>query len=272
MINLNINNKIRKAIIVVCGFFMLSYASFGFTDELYLLGDGDTVHITVYGQTDLTTDARISPEGKIPYPLLGEVNIGGLSAEAAAARIAQKLKSGGFIKAPQVAVSVKSYLSQQVSILGQIHKPGNYSLEGKVKILDLLAKAGGVTPEAADVIVLVKKAIESESVRHEIDLKKFYEGDMSLNMQMSSGDVILVPKMDTFFVYGEIRKPGMYRLEREMTVMQALSVGGGVNERGSHKGLKVNRRQANGEMKKIKVKLTEKLMPDDVLYVKERLF
>jgi polysaccharide export outer membrane protein len=95
---------------------------------------------------------------------------------------------------------------------------------------------------------------------------------MSQNIKVSEGDFVLVPKMDTFYVHGEVSRPGVYRLERGMTVMQALSVGGGITGRGSLKGMKVTRKLPDGTTKEIKLELTDELQPDDVLYVKERLF
>jgi polysaccharide export outer membrane protein len=243
-----------------------------FADQEYLIGGGDMVEITVYEQPDLTTKARISQDdGSIIFPLLGEVAIAGLTPEAAGRKIEKLLRDGGFIKAPQVALTVREFLSQKIPVMGQVNNPGQYMLKGESRVVDLITAAGGVKGDAADVIVLVSNK-SGKSVRYEIDLLKFYTGDMSQNMEVSMGDFILVPKMDTFYIHGEVKRPGMYRLERGMTAMQSLSVGGGLTNRGSLKGMKVTRRQADGNTKKINVELTDLLQPNDVLYVKERLF
>jgi polysaccharide export outer membrane protein len=247
-------------------------SSLALAEGEYLLGDGDTVNITVYGHQDLTVVARISPEGTISYPLLEEVKIGGLTPQAAGRKIARMLKEGGFIKSPQVSLSVQDYSSQQIHIIGQIGNPGNYPLEGESNVVDMIARAGGVQDDAADVIFVIKKGADGKPVRHEIDLLRFYDGDMTQNIQVTRGDTILVPKMDTFFIHGEVKRSGEYRLERGMTVVQALSVGGGLNDRGSLKGMKVTRRLADGDTEKVKVELNDLLKPGDVLYVKERLF
>jgi polysaccharide export outer membrane protein len=241
-------------------------------EEGYLLGGGDTVSITVYEQPDLTTKARISQDdGTIIFPLLGEVALTGLTPEAAGRKIEKLLKEGQFIKAPQVTVTVAEFTSQKIPVMGQVKSPGEYSLKGEKRVVDLITQAGGVKADAADIIIVVSNEA-GRSVRHEIDLLKFYAGDMSQNIKVSRGDFILVPKMDVFYVHGEVKRPGMYRLERGMTAMQALSVGGGLSGRGSLKGMKVTRRRADGTTEKIGVELTDKLKPDDVLYVKERLF
>ena len=134
-----------------------------------------------------------------------------------------------------------------------------------------MAEGEAPKDDAADIIAVVKNE-NGKQVRHEIDLLRFYAGDMTQNIKVSMGDFLMVPKMNEFYIHGEVKKPGMYRLERKMTVMQALSVGGGISDRGSLKGIYITRNQEDGATKKFKVELTDKVKPDDVLYVKERLF
>ncbi|HED12118.1 MAG TPA: polysaccharide export protein EpsE [Gammaproteobacteria bacterium] len=240
--------------------------------EEYLLGGGDVVQIVVYGQADLSIESRLSQDSAtIAYPLLGEVPLGGLTPAQAGQKLAKLLKAGGFLKTPQVTVSVKDYLSQQVPVMGQVNNPGEYSLKDESRVVDLIAQAGGLKTNAADEIVVVKLE-NGKPIKHKIDLMRFYAGDMSQNIRVARGDFILVPKMDTFYIYGEVTQPGKYRLERGMTVMQALSVGGGVSGRGSLSGMKVTRIQPDGKTKKVDVDLNDILQPNDVLYVKERLF
>lgn len=239
--------------------------------EGYFLGEGDTVKIVVYEQPDLTAVVRINHVGTITYPFLGEVAIGGLTPGTAGQLIASRLDIGGFVKAPQVTLTVEKYRSHQIPVLGQINKPGKYSLEGKTLVIDLLAQAGGLTKDAADVITVVRNDV-GRPVRYLIDLVRFYGGDMSQNIEVASGDIILVPKMDIFYVYGEVNRPGVYRLERDMTTMQAISVSGGLTGRGSTGGIKISRRRTDGKIQKVEVELTDMLQPNDVLYVKERLF
>ncbi len=263
----------NRAIFLLIGWIIaaLGPALNAFAGEEYLLGGGDTVTVTVYDQPDLSTQARISNKGTITFPLLGEVPIAGLSAEQAGRKLARLLEQGGYLKHPQVSVAVKEFQSQKIPVMGEVNTPGEYSLSGESRVVDLISQAGGLKPDAADVIVVVKKEGD-KSVRHEIDMLRFYAGDMSQNIHVSKGDFILVPKMDTFYIHGEVKRPGMYRLERGMTVMQALSVGGGISDRGSLSGMKVTRTKKDGSTEKVGVELTDKLKPNDVLYVKERLF
>ncbi|MFC1771781.1 polysaccharide export protein EpsE [Pseudomonadota bacterium] len=273
---------LRKNLRSIAGFFWIlllvlseqAFASEGqfFAQEDYQLGGGDSVYVQVYEQPDLTTEARISQDdGTITFPLLGEVAISGLSPEEAGLKIARLLKDGGFVKNPQVALTVREFQSQKIPVMGQVGSPGEYALKGESRVVDLISQAGGLKTDAADVIIVVKHE-SGKSVKHEIDLLSFYAGDMSQNIRVSRGDFILVPKMDTFYVHGEVKAPGMYRLQRGMTVMQALSVGGGVTGRGSLSRIKATRTESDGATKKIGVELTDKVQPNDVLYVKERLF
>lgn len=257
-------------VLLLCAIFL--NPSQAVAEAEYLLGGGDTVNISVYEQPDLSTVSRISPEtGAITYPLLGEVKIAGLTPESAGKKIATLLKEKGILKFPEVTLSVQDYLSQSIPVMGQVNRPGEYPLTGESRVVDLIAQAGGVQEDAADIIVVVKHE-DGKQVRHEIDLLRFYAGDMSQNIKVSEGDFILVPKMDTFYIHGEVQRPGSYRLERGMTAMQALSVGGGLTERGSLKGMKVTRTKPDGSTESVSVGLTDKLKPNDVLYVKERLF
>lgn len=243
-----------------------------FAAEEYRLGGGDTVTIKVYEQPDLNTVSRISQDdGTITYPLLGEVALGGLTSEEAGQKIARLLKEEGYVKFPEVTLTVKEFLSQKIPVMGEVNKPGEYVLQGEVRVVDLIAQAGGLRKDAADTIVVVKNE-NGKPVRYPIDMLRFYAGDMSQNIEVAEGDFILVPKMDTFYIHGEVKRPGSYRLERGMTVMQALSIGGGLSERGSLRGMKVTRMKADGGTEKVGMELNDRLMPKDVLYVKERLF
>ncbi|HED14790.1 MAG TPA: polysaccharide export protein EpsE [Gammaproteobacteria bacterium] len=276
MVNYSRNNIKRNFQLPLIRWLCLLVLSFNscfiFAAEDYLLGGGDKIQISVYEQPDLTTNVRISQDdGTITFPLLGEVAIAGLSPEAAGSKITKLLKDGGFIKDPQVSVSVQEFLSQKIPVMGQVNSPGEYSLKGESRVIDLIAQAGGLRTDAADVITVVKNE-GGKSVKYEIDLLQFYAGDMSQNIGVSRGDFILVPKMDKFYIQGEVQGPGMYRLERDMTVMQAISVGGGITGRGSLKGIKVTRHKADGKTQKIRVELMDRLQPNDVITLKERLF
>lgn len=241
--------------------------------EEYKLGAGDVVKILVYEYPDLTTETQITEAGNINFPLVGEVTIGGLGKSAAEAKVASLLKSGGFVRQPQVNVTVLEYRSQRVSVMGQINKPGKYALDAaKTRITDLLSLAEGVTADAADVITVVSTQA-GNTVKKDVDLiKLFQEGDLEQNIVVGNNDLIYVPRAPVFYIYGEVQKPGPYRLERNLSLMQALSLGGGLTERGTERKIKVHRLDESGEKQALELSLSDRLQADDVVYVKESLF
>lgn len=244
--------------------------------EEYVIGPGDVVNIRVYEHDDLTTTARINDSGKITFWLLGDVPLAGLTTSKAESTLARLLLSGGYIKNPQVSVSVTEYRSQQVSVLGSVSKPGRYPInENTSSLLDLLAEAGGLREDASTQLVLIRKDKNQQAgEKIPVDLLGLLAGDLRLDIKMMAGDVLFAPKLEQFYIYGEVQHPGMFRLERNMTVMQALSVGGGLTAKGTQRGVVINRREGGGDgkVREIKVDLSETVLPNDVVYVKESLF
>lgn len=236
------------------------------------LGPGDVVKISVFGNDDLTLETRVSEAGTITFPLIGEVKVGGLSTGQAERKIADALNQGGFVRNPQVNMLVSDMQSQQVSVLGQVNKPGRYPVDGKRNLTDVLALAGGMTPEAGDTVVLMRTR-DGKTTKETIDLDKMMSSqDPNSNPQMMAGDSIYVERAPHFYIYGEVQKPGSYKLERNMIVLQALSAGGGLSLRGTERGIRIKRRDANGELHVIDAKHDDLVKADDIIYVKESLF
>jgi polysaccharide export outer membrane protein len=237
------------------------------------LGAGDTIRVTVFQNPDLTTETRISEQGTIVFPLIGEVTVAGQTPVGAGARIAEQLKQGNFLKSAQVNVSVVQVRSRQVSVLGYVARPGRYALDDiSSKLTDILAFAGGISPGGADTVTVVGDRNGSEK-KLEINIPEMIRnGDMSANFNVQSGDTIYVPAAPVFYIYGEVQRAGAYRLEPDMTVMHALSLGGGLTPRGTTRGLQIHRRIPNGTVVNIEVKLASRVQSDDVIYVRESLF
>ena len=263
----------RSALTAVLCAAVIAQPAGAFGQSREALGEGDSIRITVFQNPDLTTETRISERGTITFPLIGEVELAGLTPAQAEFRIARQLVDGKFVLKPQVSLNVVQVRSRQVSVLGQVARPGRYALDGNSSsVTDLLALAGGIIPTGDDnVTVILSRNNKIEKL--EINVPKMYTtGDLSSNIQLQSGDTIFVQRAPVFYIYGEVQRAGSYRLEPGMTVMQALSVGGGVTARGTDRGLKVRRKAADGSFKTIGVELTDRLQPDDVIYVKESLF
>ncbi len=237
------------------------------------LGAGDTIRITVFQSPDLTTETRISQTGSIVFPLIGEVELGGLTPAEAGARIADRLRRGNFIVRPQVVVALVQLRSRQVHVLGQLLRPGNYVLEdSSTRLTDILTLAGGISPIGADKVTLLTNRGGKPETR-EIDVPAIFRGgDASANIQIESGDTIFVERAPVFYIYGEVQRAGAYRLEPNMIVMQALALGGGLTLRATERGIGVHRRLPNGKFKKLDAKLTDPIQTDDIVFVRESLF
>jgi len=239
----------------------------------YRLALGDNIRITVFQSPDLSLETRITEAGVISYPLLGSVNLAGLTVAEAEQRIANGLRTGNFVKQPQVSISVVQARGNQVSVLGQVGRPGRYPLEtGEVRMTDLLATAGGVSAGGSDIIVVVG-ARNGQPYRSEIDLPTVFAANRrGSDVLLQNGDVIWVERAPTIYMYGEVQRPGALRLERNMTVMQALATAGGLTQRGTARGLRVSRKDANGVVREVEPTMVDTLRPDDVVFVRESVF
>jgi polysaccharide biosynthesis/export protein len=195
----------------------------------YHIGPGDILKITVFKSPDLTLDARVSEVGTISYPLLGSVQVSDLTLPAAEKKIGQLLKEGGFVVNPQVNILLTQAFGNLVSVLGEVNKPGRYPLDAAGGHLSgMLATAGGVTPTGADVAI-VTGIRAGKAFRREIDfVKASLDANTTEDIALAGGDTVYVNRQQIFYIYGEVQHAGQFRLEKDMTVMQALAVGGGV--------------------------------------------
>jgi polysaccharide export outer membrane protein len=247
-------------------------ASQGGNPVLDQLGMGDMVRITVFRNPELTTEAKVSERGTILFPMIGEVPVTGLTPSQAGQRIADKLKQGRFVVNPEVNVSIAQVNSRQVSVLGNVNKPGRYPLDAmSVKLTDFLAVAGGVASPGSDFVTIVSQK-DGKTTKRDVDLAAmFRSGDLSGNLELQPGDTVYVHKAPLVYVYGEVQKGGAYRVEPHMTVMQAIALGGGVTPRGTQRGIKITRREGE-KVSQIDARLTDVVQPDDVIYVRESIF
>lgn len=239
----------------------------------YRLALGDTIRITVFQSPDLSLETRITEAGVISYPLLGSVALMGLTVAEAEQRIANGLRDGKFVNQPQVSINVVQARGNQVSVLGQVGRPGRYPLEtGAVRVTDMLAIAGGVAPTGSEVVVVVGTR-GGQPYRAEVDLSHVFGADRDkIDVLLQNGDVIWVERAPMIYMYGEVQRPGAMRLERNMTVMQALASAGGLTLRGTARGLRVSRKAADGSLSEIQPAMTDILRPDDVVFVRESVF
>lgn len=238
----------------------------------YVLGAGDVIRITVFQSPELTLDTRVPESGVISYPLLGSVNIGGLTIAQAERRLAEGLLQGKFLRNPQVSILITQLRGSQASVLGHAVRPGRYPLElTNTRLSDLMALAGGVAPDGSDQLVVVGKR-NGKPFRAEIEFSKLFRGGSDQDIVMQNDDVVYVERAAQIYIYGEVQRPGALRLERGMTLLQALAAGGGLTPRGTQRGIKVHRKDADGAVQELSPTMQDTLQAGDVIYVRESLF
>ena len=239
----------------------------------YKLGSGDVIRVAVFQNPDLSLETRLTENGIINYPLLGNIRIGGLTVTAAEKLISDGLRNGNFVRQPQVTIVVLQIRGNQASVLGQVNRPGRFPIEvADMRLSDLLAMAGGTAPTGADTVV-VTGVRDGKPFRTEVDLPTLFSSAGSSNdLIILNGDTVWVDRQPLVYIYGEVQRPGPLRLERGMTLLQALATGGGVTARGTQKGIKVHRKDGSGAVKIIEPRMTDQLQDGDVVYVRESLF
>jgi polysaccharide export outer membrane protein len=246
-----------RILIAIC-LFAGAAAALAQTDKL---GSGDAIRVLVHQQPDLTTEARVTPNGTIAMPLIGEVKVAGLSTGEAAGAIAESFKKGKFLKNPQVTVALTTLRSRQVSVLGLVTRPGRYALDDTSSgLTDVIAAAGGITPTGDDTVTVIR---DGQSQRVALLGKPF---------ELKGGETIHVERAPVFYIYGEVSRSGAYRVEPNMTVMQAIAAGGGITPRGSERRLKLRRAGPDGKLIERDASLRDVVKADDVIFVKEALF
>ncbi len=237
-----------------------------------LLGPGDVLKVSVYNNPDLQLETRVSAAGGITFPLIGPVTVGGLTVAAAEKKISDLLVGGGFLKKAEVNIIVTVIQSSQVSVLGQVNRPARYPIDGPRSVMDMLAMAGGISADGGETVNLIRRrnGVTTKDVIDVVEMVR--NGELKQDYEVQGGDVLYVERSPRFYIYGEVQRPGVFRLERNMTVLQALSTGGGLTPRGTERGMRIKRRDANGVMQQIDAKQDDLLQMDDVVYVRESLF
>jgi polysaccharide export outer membrane protein len=239
------------------------------------LGAGDQVRMEVFGRPEMNTTTYVGDDGTIRVPLAGAVLIGGLSPSEAAERVEAALRKGQYLLDPHVTFTVLQSRSQRVSVLGEVRSPGRYPMESNTTVLDLIAQAGGATEKGADIAYILRPDGAGSLQRLPVSLKGLdaQEGAAPAILQtLRGGDSIYVPAAAQYYIAGEVRTPATYRLDAGLTVLQAIARAGGISERGSTSRVTIKRRGPKGDYVVVAGKPTEKIQPDDVITVKERIF
>lgn len=238
----------------------------------YLIGEGDLLKIEVYGHPDLTTRSRVSGEGVIGFPLIGQVDVGTKTIPMVSNTIAAKLQNG-YIVEPQVSVFILEFRSRKATIIGSVRKPGLYVLDAHTSLLELIVKSGGLTAEAGDTAVIKRNSsILSDEDIITIDVKSLIEeGNSTLDLIIRDKDNIYIAKSSQFYIIGEVKKPNAYRFRKGMNVVKAITLAGGFTGKAKRKKVKIIR-MVNGKEVIKKLKLDALIQPEDVIIVSETFF
>lgn len=270
------NCKVMKKIagIFLVLLFLACFRAAADAEQDYLIGSDDVLKVTVYNHPDLTATDRVSGEGVLMLPLIGEVKLAGLSVEQAAKKISQLL-SNGFIKDPKVSVFVVEFRSRKVMIMGQVFRPGIFTLSGNTTFLELLTLAGGLTKEAGDKATIKRKMPDGREKEGliMIDLKRLIEqGDASLDVTLLDNDSIYISRSGVFYIIGEIKKPDAYKHEEGLTVIKAASMAGGFTEKAAPGRIRIIRKVDKKERVIERAGIDEVILPDDLIIVPETYF
>jgi polysaccharide biosynthesis/export protein len=272
------NTLSRFVVLFACQFALLAVPrpSFGQTD--YRIGAQDVLNITVFGETELSGKYTVEQDGTFTFPLVGRVKAGGVTLREFE-QVLKKHLADGFLRNPQVSIAIETYRSQRILVMGEVRSPGEYLLSSDMTLLASLARAGGTTAAASREAVIVRSrrvagngdggSADAEIIK--IDLGDLQSGNTALNITLQDGDTVNVPKAQSVFVSGQVKLPGAYAVEPGTTVLQVLSLAGGLTERGADSRVRIQR-MIKGKLKEVKAKLTDPVQPGDTIIVPQKFF
>ena len=245
----------------------------------YKIGLNDEVKVTVFDEPDLSTMYRVDADGSISFPLIGRVQAAGTTLSELQQRITTML-AAGYIKNPQVRVEVEGYKSQSVIVSGEVRAPGKVPMTGTMTLIEALAAAGSPTSSASNEVSISRQKRNAAGVvtdENDVDiirvnLKLLQLGQAGRDIQLQDGDLINVPKAQTFYITGQIRNPGSLVWDPGMTVQQAVALAGGLTERGSDRRIKADRFGPDGKVSEVGLNLEDKVQPNDTIKISSRIF
>jgi polysaccharide export outer membrane protein len=246
----------------------------------YVIGAQDVLAISVFDQPDLGGKYTVETDGTFSFPLIGRIKAAGLTLRGFEGELRKRL-ADGYFRNPQVSVGVEQYRSQRVFVMGEVRNPGPVALTGGMTLIEALARAGSTLPTASGEVSIVRapqgtngpvlpgQTDEARVVR--ANIKDLQVGEMSQNVELVDGDTVFVPRAETIYVFGEVKNPGAYAVQRETTVLQALSLAGGTTEHAALGRVKIMR-IVDGKKVETKVKITDLVLPGDTIVVPQRFF
>jgi len=246
----------------------------------YVIGPQDVLSIQVFDQADLGGRYTVEVDGTFSFPLIGRIKAGGMTLRNFETELKKRL-ADGYFKNPQVTVGVEQYRSQRIFVMGEVRTPGPVALTGGMTLIEALARAGSTTSAASGEIAVVRAPKgatgpvlpdpnKTSDIFH-ANIRDFEGGSMKQNIELHDGDTIFVPRAESIYVFGQVRSPGAYAIQKDTTIIQALALAGGVTENAAMNRITIVR-IVNGDTRKIKVKPTDVVKAGDTVMVPERYF
>lgn len=250
---------------------------------IYRVGASDVLGIKVFNEEPLSNNYTVDSDGSITFPLIGRVQVAGLSTREVEERLT-KMLDGDYLRRPQVSVEIASYRSRSIFVMGEVKSPGRYQINGPQTLLEVLAHAGSTTPAASDTIIVQRykdgiaaavsaPALPGDALSAEVfrvSLTELREGRLTANILLQDSDTIIVPPAERFYVTGFVRTPGAFVLRPGLTVRQAIAEAGGLTERGSTRGVKIIRKQNDKEVE-LDADMSDLVRPNDTIRIRQRL-
>jgi polysaccharide export outer membrane protein len=238
----------------------------------YIVGAEDVLIITSYDQDSLSGEYRVQTDGTFGFPLLGRIAVGGKTLAEVEEALRRQLIAGGFFKHPEIAVAVKEYRSRKIFVLGEVRNPGVHTLSGPMRLVEALALADSTLPTAGPEVVIIPSGNDASRSTVRVNIRELEAGDASQNVALQDGDTILVARAEEIYVFGHVKNPGAYVVrDHDITVLQALSMAGGVTDRGAMSRIDIVR-IVEGTRKELRVDLGDPILPGDTIVVPERFF
>jgi len=247
----------------------------------YRIGVGDKIEIGVFGHEDLAKVVEVRSDGTINYPLIGDIGVVGKTAAEIDADLTRVLGKD-YLVDPQVSVDVREYQSQWVTIIGEVRTPGKYILKRNMRVIDVLAEAGGATKEAGSQILITRLNPDGPPRQIALDRNRLLSQDNGeTNIPLRHGDILAIGERELFYIRGEVARPGPYQFESGMTIIRAISYAGGFSQFANRKQVDILRAGGKGVQEKITVNLKAieegkkvdlPLRPGDTIIVPRRIF
>jgi polysaccharide biosynthesis/export protein len=238
------------------------------------IGVGDLLKVSVLGAQEYDQEVRVAANGNVVLGLIGEIHVAGLTTEHAQELIGKRLKDGGYFADPQVSVFEKEFATQGVSVLGEVQKPGVYTITGPRRLFDVLSLAGGTTPKAGQVVTIASR--DNAKLIRRVNLSSDPQKNMEANVDILPGDTVVVSKAGIVYVVGDVRHPMGVLMDNSghISILQALATAEGANPTAALRKAKIVRKGENGptEVEVDLKKIMQAKSPDVMLQAEDVVF